>query len=47
MTVQTQSDRLRDGVGTQEEEEEEIDEFADDDFEQFGVEAESPTDSEK
>ena len=42
-----QAERPRDGTGPHEEEEEEIDEFADDDFEQFGVEAESPTDSEK
>ena len=48
LTVETlQSERPRDGAGTQEEEEEEIDEFADDDFEQFGVEAESPTESER
>jgi len=48
LTVQAlQAERPRDGTGPHEEEEEEIDEFADDDFEQFGVEAESPTDSEK
>ena len=48
LTISASPDeRNRDEIGAQEEDEEEIDEFADDDFEQFGVEAESPTDSEK